>query len=608
MNAFATRCWTLFLSLALGLGASVAVGQNTYGPMSSEPKAVHRPSNAPIYWGSHGLAIPYRWASTGDAQSATEVVLYVSSNRGTSWEKVTSAAPHVTSFLYQAPSDGEFWFAVRTYDQRGGFQPSGSLQPEMQVVVDTKSPAIARIEGKIKQGVCRLTVEANDDVAIDTAALKLYAQTDALSGWTLVPLTPVAGVRGSNKSVATIAQWRPPLGTKSISLRATVSDRAGNQAESSGQVVIPTLNEGLAIVGPRFGPRTTSNPYVADSSAVPALPLSGTKDPFDALGPSTPPTWGQQSTNSSLIVSDAVPVVRDSSAPSSWQSARSQTVDQPQALPPQSWPTDKAQSFALQPSRDMNRGPFDSHRSPFSNATFNSTDSNASLSRPFHNKPFHDEPAAHSPSQAIDRTVNSTSFEFDYDLQEIGQWGVANVELWGTRDDGKTWRRFAIDSDRQSPIHVSVSSEGVYGFRILVESVGGLAPSKPRRGDRPEVSVRVDLKRPHVVLTRVEQGQGYLGDQLTIDWQANEEHPADQPIDLYYSNHPDGPWAPIATSLDDSGRYAWRLLRHVPERLYVRLEMRDAAGNVGTATTPQPVSIHLPKPMGALRSVRPIGR
>ena len=185
---------------------------------------------------------------------------------------------------------------------------------------------------------------------------------------------------------------------------------------------------------------------------------------------------------------------------------------------------------------------------------------------------------------------------------------MATIELWGTEDDGATWRRFAIDNDRQSPIHVEAPGEGVFGFRLLVESVGGLPPERPRPGDRPEVTIRVDLTRPAAVLTRVEQGQGYLGDQLTIDWRVDERNPTERPIDLYYSNRPDGPWAPIATALKDTGRYSWRLQRHVPERLYVRIEARDDAGNVGSVVTPEPVALRLPKPSGALLGVRAADR
>jgi hypothetical protein len=62
----------------------------------------------------------------------------------------------------------------------------------------------------------------------------------------------------------------------------------------------------------------------------------------------------------------------------------------------------------------------------------------------------------------------------------------------------------------------------------------------------------------------------------------------------------------IATDLDNNGQYAWRLLRQIPERLYLRIEIRDKAGNVAVRQSPAPVVLNLPQPTGRLRSVRPV--
>lgn len=208
---------------------------------------------------------------------------------------------------------------------------------------------------------------------------------------------------------------------------------------------------------------------------------------------------------------------------------------------------------------------------------------------------------------SLRRLVNSTEFEFDYQLDETGRWGVAKVELWGTENGGRSWQRMAIDSDRQSPIHVSVPHEGEYGFRIVVESVGGLEPLTPRPGDAPEALVLVDLQRPRVMLQRVAQGEGYFADQLSIDWNVADEHLAANPIDLFYSNRATGPWMPIATNLPNNGRHSWRLQRHLPRSLFVRLEARDAAGNLGSAVTEQPINIDTPRASGSLQGVRAAG-
>ncbi|MCA9268596.1 MAG: hypothetical protein KDA41_09005, partial [Planctomycetales bacterium] len=73
---------------------------------------------------------------------------------------------------------------------------------------------------------------------------------------------------------------------------------------------------------------------------------------------------------------------------------------------------------------------------------------------------------------------------------------ISKVELFMTRDAGRTWQPLGEDPDRKSPFHVSVPGEGVYGFRIAVAGRNGLASRPPKTGDRPELWVRVDAGEP----------------------------------------------------------------------------------------------------------------
>src|SRR5690606_22332494 len=102
------------------------------------------------------------------------------------------------------------------------------------------------------------------------------------------------------------------------------------------------------------------------------------------------------------------------------------------------------------------------------------------------------------------RMVNSKSFELDYEIESIGPSGIAKVELWGTRDEGRTWTSYGIDNDNRSPMRVNVEGEGLYGFRITVQSGSGLASPTPRGGDAPELWIAVDLVAPQVQLVDVQ--------------------------------------------------------------------------------------------------------
>ena len=52
--------------------------------------------------------------------------------------------------------------------------------------------------------------------------------------------------------------------------------------------------------------------------------------------------------------------------------------------------------------------------------------------------------------------------------------------------------------------------------------------------------------------------------------------------------------------------YPWKIERHLPERFYLRLEVRDVAGNFSFDQTPSPVELNRPQPVGRLRDIRPV--
>jgi hypothetical protein len=110
------------------------------------------------------------------------------------------------------------------------------------------------------------------------------------------------------------------------------------------------------------------------------------------------------------------------------------------------------------------------------------------------------------------------------------------------------------------------------------------------------------LKRPVVELTAIERGQGNVADHLTLRWRAADNNLEPRPIALFYSSRPAGPWSAIATNLENTGEYAWRVERFVPARFYLRVEARDTAGNLAAYQTREPVEFSPPNLAGRLRS------
>ncbi|MCE5267014.1 MAG: hypothetical protein LLG00_03935 [Planctomycetaceae bacterium] len=206
------------------------------------------------------------------------------------------------------------------------------------------------------------------------------------------------------------------------------------------------------------------------------------------------------------------------------------------------------------------------------------------------------------------RWVNSRLFELEYDVDSVGPSGIGRVELWGTRDGGKTWRNFPLGGSRRSPLLVNVEEEGIYGFRIVVTNGAGLGAKPPRAGDLPDLWIGVDLSKPTARIVATQQGSDAEAGHLVITWQADDRMLAARPVSLSFAETRAGPWLPIASGLENTGRYAWALDSRLPPRIYLRLEVRDEAGNVGVHELAEPILIDQSRPRIRIRDVRPLSQ
>lgn len=636
----------------------------------------------PIYWKQSVFSIPYQINRPDTADDAPlEVRLLVSRDAGATWNMLQSAKPHVKGFIYNAEQeDGHYWFAVQTVDRFGRQHPATDIQPELHVVVDTMPPKL-QVNAEVNAGGDVVIHCEQEDANIDVEKLSVSVRPE---GGKLQPLQiPEGDMDGASRLVQELT-FVPPLGTRSVQIRAETSDLAGNHgiaqfeldlvtarrtpmgtvaagrssarptADPLGTAANPTdvwmpasdsaypqAGSGTGRQGPLVDPPQLAGgsgdvsqgrvgqPWPADRTAL-APPQSGSLDRRDdrsnATGPPSGqvggfeqlpppiagpgPSWSARQTSAPLA--GAVPAA---AGPSSGRSHPTGVAPNDPTLPnaeAESGPLLVGSGSAAPPEeigvgevlpveRPHTVGGYPDTGAPALNVL---PSAGGGVSPLDHRTAAAEDSHASEPSDAGWQMVNSRTIAIDYEVASLGPWGVSAVELWGTRDGGQSWRRYAVDDDNRSPVTATVEGEGDYGFRVLVHSAGGFPAAPPKRGDPPEALVRVDLVHPEATLTSVEQGTGNLADQIMIRWSASDAQLAQHPVTLYYSAQPAGPWSIIAANLVNSGSYAWRADRHLPEQLYVRLEVRDAAGNTTTYQTADPIVINRPRPQVRIREIR----
>jgi hypothetical protein len=559
----------------------------------------------PIYWRQTLFSIPFHVQRPDRVtQEPVEVQLHVSPDKGSHWDNWRQAPPQKGYFLFKAGTDGEYWFDVRTLDRSGQIRPQGPHLPKLIVIVDTVPPKVqlSAVRGDAGQVTAKFRVEEQYP---ELGSLVIDYRLAPTAAWQTVPFGP-QNVRSNNSEHAGEVTWYPQNATGTMEIRLRINDMAGNPAESHANIVLPAA-EGA----------TNTNPVRQPPGALAAVP-EGT----NPLGPHT-----------SISRTVTMPVSPPPAATTAPPTTAAKTAEAWQPLGPATgktpWPAESAKPASADPTgsptMQKDSGSIAIRTNPPVVSQFVSEQQPASPTgppapvNPFHsftaNRPT--EPVANpaaagsvGPPPGVQlRWINTRVFQLAYDTRSAGSTGNLAVELWGTRDGGKSWQSFGKDPKGQSPMLVTAPEDGIYGFRMSVQNGPDTAGRPPLAGETPGIWIGIDLTRPSGRITRAQQGSGRDGDKLIIDWEASDNHElAAKPISLSYSERLGGPWTTMATDLENSGRYAWQLAGSLPQRMYLRLEVHDAAGNMGIYETPEPVSLNLSSPAAQLRDLRPLSR
>jgi hypothetical protein len=202
--------------------------------------------------------------------------------------------------------------------------------------------------------------------------------------------------------------------------------------------------------------------------------------------------------------------------------------------------------------------------------------------------------------------VGSQRFKLNYENTFLDPALIKSVVLWMTTDGGQNWTSYGEDTDCESPFPVQVASEGVYGFRIVFETKDGVMGRAPARGDQPDMWIRVDTTPPEVQLISAPFGRGADAGALVINWKATDIDLGERPVSLAWSPTSEGPWTNIVNGHPNTGSYAWRAGNQAPDRVFLQLEVTDAAGNRTTSQTTRPIELNGLAPRGRILSVDPV--
>jgi len=470
--------------------------------------------------------------------------LLVSTDAAATWRPVARAAAEDGRFVFSAPADGEYWFAMRTTAtaMRSLATPEPEPETELRVIVDTTPPQLT-IHGAVDGGGAVNVDFTADDPRLDLRSLTIEYRLGENEPWRPAP-HDILSLPAPGKPATGQAMWFPRGAAGLVLIRGGVRDVAGNET---------VVHRELRFT-PRQADEARRKPGIADRREKPATP--------DARKPSAANTQP-------------------------WLASR-----WPQPQLPRGYGDGPPRETAAAPSQEGGPGRF----ADFQRERPGPEDRPAPRTGPTGHAP------APPPSANVDWT-NTREFDLHYNVDAVGPTGVARVELWMTEDGGQTWTIAGEDEDRHSPIGVTAPAEGVFGYRMVITAGNGVAGPRPRPGEQPDVTVGVDWTPPRCEMTAALFGRGSHAGQLEIRWRADDERLAERPIRLLYRGGPLDAWRPIAHDLPNMGGYIWNVDGAIPREFYLRLEARDVAGNVGSHELRDPLNNEGLAPRGRIQGM-----
>lgn len=162
---------------------------------------------------------------------------------------------------------------------------------------------------------------------------------------------------------------------------------------------------------------------------------------------------------------------------------------------------------------------------------------------------------------------------------------VTGVELWYTKDGGKSWQRQAQSVGAKSPLAFDADGDGLYGFYIILRNTAGASSEPPTPGTAPQRLIRVDRTSPLVQLLECRPDENFaVNHEVHLRWSVRDENLPDRPVSLHYRTEQSKAFTLIAENLAANSSHRWTVPDNVSGRLEIKITAVDQAGNTGRYT------------------------
>lgn len=396
---------------------------------------------------SFRFEIPFEVDTESGQDPNNQAILYKSQNGGKTWEREQTAPANKGAFVFTAPKDGVYSFAIRMTDANGALlTPIEGSPPELEIQVDRSEPVV-KLE-LLEESERMLTINWSTDDPGAVPESLLIELTDVSSG---------IRTRLKTEPAATGSTTVPFPDSGAVAVRVSIVDAAGNKGEARRKLE--------SDYDPPAETAESKSPYSKSPQNSPK------EEPQPAADEPQP-----QPENISKPVPEPAPMPADEPAP----------VPEPATEPTAAAPIERTPPPTLpQPSRPQQKP------------------RNTTQTEPIN--------ADSSPAGQLALMVNNRVFDIEYQVDDVGPSGISAVDLFVTEDNGRQWFRYGTDADRKSPFSVDAMAEGTFGFAVRVRNGVGVSEVPPQPGDVPEIIITVDQTAPAIEMAQPEvrtEGQG----------------------------------------------------------------------------------------------------